>query len=74
MQARPQRRYFPGIERSIASIDPALRQSLRRLALGELPWPCFLHGPVGTGKTLAALCLLDHLVEDGLYWTPGGWI
>jgi DNA replication protein DnaC len=36
---------------------------------GEAPWPFFCHGPAGTGKTCAALCLLDHLAGGGEYHT-----
>lgn len=37
---------------------------------GKNPWPLFLYGPVGTGKTCAALCLLDW--AGGEYWTVAG--
>lgn len=36
---------------------------LRELVAGRAPWPLFLHGPPGTGKTCAALALADHLRE-----------
>ncbi len=52
--------HLPHKARTIAEIDPALRQTLRRLVTGEARWPLFLHGEVGTGKTCAALALLDH--------------
>jgi DNA replication protein DnaC len=32
------------------------------LARGDLPWPLFVFGPAGVGKTCAALCLLDHVM------------
>jgi len=37
------------------------------LVRGELPWPLFLWGPAGVGKTSAALCLADYY--GGLYFT-----
>lgn len=46
-----------------------LREQVRKLVKGEAPWPLFLHGPAGTGKTCAALCLLD--LAGGHYWTAG---
>lgn len=49
-------------------IDPDLKRTIRALCAGELPWPLFLWGPPGTGKTCAALLLLDH--ASGMYWTP----
>lgn len=36
----------------------------------ESKWPLLLIGPAGTGKTSAALCLLDH--AGGLYFTATG--
>lgn len=49
-----------GAERSIAEIVSALRLTIRSLVAGESPWPLFIHGPAGTGKTCAMLCLLDY--------------
>lgn len=37
-------------------------------AIRAKAWPIFLHGPAGTGKTCAALCLLD-LVQAGDFLT-----
>ena len=51
-------------------ILPSLRLTIRKLVNGELPWPLLLHGPPGTGKTCAALCLLDH--AGGEYATLSG--
>jgi DNA replication protein DnaC len=42
-------------------------QAMGSLVSGKLAWPLFLHGPAGTGKTCAALCLLD--CAGGLYFT-----
>lgn len=36
---------------------------------GRAAWPLFLHGPAGTGKTCAALCVCDR-VEYAQFWTP----
>ncbi len=78
-EARRERRW-PGIDRSMAEVDAGLREKFWGLLLGELPWPLFLYGPTGTGKTLAAMCLSDY-VPDSLYitadkltdlmWKPG---
>lgn len=51
-------------------IEPSLRKALRELAAGKLPWPLFLWGPPGVGKSCAALALLDR--TGGFYWTAGG--
>lgn len=53
----------------MGKIDHGLRTTIRRLVCGELPWPLVLIGPAGTGKTCAALCLVDH--AHGRYWTAG---
>lgn len=58
-------RHFPNIARSVAEIHQSLRTVIRSLVSGESPWPLFLHGPAGTGKTCAALCLLDHVLIGG---------
>ena len=48
-------------ERRISQCEPELTQQLRELTEGKAPWPLFLHGPAGTGKTCAALSLLDYV-------------
>lgn len=58
------------IPRSPARIDEALRAKIRGAINGELPWPLFVHGPAGTGKTCAALCVLDF--AGGSYFTTAG--
>lgn len=70
LNPEPTARHLPRLERSLAGIDPTLRRALRGLVAGELPWPLFLHGTPGTGKTSALLCLLDH--AGGEYHTMRG--
>ena len=36
-------------------IAPKLRKALRACTAGEEPWPLFVYGPAGTGKSCAAL-------------------
>lgn len=50
----------PDVRREIDRLTPATRSELRDLLAGRKPWPVYLWGPTGTGKTSAALCLLDH--------------
>lgn len=59
--------YLSQVERSLDRIDPQLRAKIGKLADGSAPWPLFLHGKAGAGKTCAALCLLDH--AGGRYFT-----
>ncbi len=51
---------IPTVPRNPAKINPALKDSLREIIGGNLPWPLYLWGPAGTGKTCAALCLYDY--------------
>jgi len=55
----------------MAQVDPELVGVFRRLVAGEDPWPLFLHGPVGAGKTLAALSLAD-VTRTAAYFTADG--
>lgn len=60
LRAKPEHKHRLREDRSIALIEPALRQTIRGLVIGELAWPLVLHGSIGTGKTCAALALLDY--------------
>jgi len=62
---------LPRTRRSLTGIDPPLREAIRALVGGQIPWPLFLQGPAGCGKTCACLCLLDH--AGGEYWTTVSW-
>lgn len=48
------------VRRELNEIEPALRDKIRDLLTGKIPWPLYIHGPAGTGKTSAALCVLDY--------------
>jgi predicted ATPase len=60
VRPEPTRSAQLAVQRSLAGINPDLRAVIRRLVSGESPWPLYLWGPAGTGKTSAALCVLDH--------------
>ena len=60
-------RYCQQTPRDTSLVGAATRAALRALVAGKQPWPLFLHGPAGRGKTCAGLCLLDY--AGGLYWT-----
>lgn len=64
----PTRRILPGLHRQMGKVDPYLVATFRRLVVGATPWPLFIHGGVGTGKTLAALSLADFSTT-ACYWT-----
>jgi hypothetical protein len=49
-------------------VQPSLRQVFLNLAVAKLRWPLYLWGPVGSGKTRAALAFCDLIVHS-LYWT-----
>lgn len=61
--------HHPQTARNLAAIPDHVRRAIRGCLTGETNWPLFLHGPAGTGKTCAALCLLDHV--GGEYFTVG---
>lgn len=65
--------YLPAEARHLNLIAPDVRKTIRGLITGQLPWPLFLHGPAGVGKTLASLCLVD-LVESAFYHTTEEWV
>jgi len=65
----PRKRPCPTIRRTMAEVQPELRALLMALAAGKAPWPLFLHGPSGAGKTAAALALLD-CVRSAVRKTP----
>lgn len=54
----------PNLPHEVDKLDTGLRALLRRLVNEQALWPLFLHGSVGSGKTCAALTLLEHY---------GGW-
>lgn len=56
------------LARSWKQVNPKLRQVLLELAQERVTWPLYLYGPVGVGKTYAALALCD-LVRFPGYWT-----
>jgi hypothetical protein len=49
----------PALPRRLCDVDPQLAETFAALCAGQRPWPMFLYGDVGTGKTLAALSFLD---------------
>ena len=55
----PKRRNLLQTDRRLDLIDTGLRQTFRALVTGKSPWPLFLHGSAGGGKTRASLFLAD---------------
>lgn len=72
IRLRPEARpvWMPTLARELREVDPMLRDTFRRLVAGLADWPILIHGPAGTGKTCAALSLLDGLLpREGQYTT-----
>jgi len=65
---RPRRRVFAKVPRRLADVDRGLCDLFGDICNGVQPWPLFIHGPVGTGKTYAGLALAD-MVEHASYCT-----
>jgi DNA replication protein DnaC len=69
-------RAFKDIDRQISGIAGPLREKLRQLFGGVSPWPLYLFGDPGRGKTRAGLCCCDvawsamyATVEEICDWT-----
>lgn len=58
----------PDVARSMQLVKRDLRIVFWDLALGGRPWPLYLHGLEGRGKTRAVLAFCD-LVATARYWT-----
>jgi len=63
-------RYRPQLVRTADRVAPGLRAILMGLVTERHPWPLYLHGPVGTGKTRAVLWCCDIVVRSA-YLTVG---
>ncbi len=53
--------------RTVEGVAPVLKKAFESCATGLEPWPLFVFGPAGTGKTCAALSFIDHY--GGFYFT-----
>ena len=54
--------------RDVTGVPPGLWPCIQGLCEGKAHWPLFLYGPVGTGKSCAAMCLSDR-VAGAEFWT-----
>lgn len=50
--------------RELSKTEPALLRLFADLVAGRAPWPLFLHGLEGRGKSCAALSLADHVISS----------
>lgn len=51
-------------KRRLALVDAHALALVAQLLNGELPWPLYLCGDPGRGKTCLALAILDHVIGD----------
>ena len=58
---RPRQQILADVPRSMGLVDKSLVEVFRGLTTGKAPWPLFLWGPAGSGKTRACLSLCDHI-------------
>lgn len=63
LKQAPNIRILQGVPRRMSEVDETLVRVFRDLVSGALPWPLFLYGGVGTGKTFAALSLADFVLS-----------
>lgn len=64
------RSYLLKKNRHSDEVPAILLDAFRKLCSEAMPWPLFIWGAPGTGKTCAALWLLDR--AGGMYFTAGG--
>jgi hypothetical protein len=55
----------------MAKVAAPVRSAIAACIAGEKPWPLLIVGGPRSGKTSAALCLLDAC--GGRYWTAADW-
>ncbi len=60
-------KFRPAKCREWSEIEPNLQRTIHDLCEGRLKWPLFLYGDVGSGKTCAALCLVDR-IANAEFW------
>lgn len=53
--------------RTIEQIHPVFADEILQVFNGSNPWPLFMTGPVGTGKSCAAMAFVDHLMVSRRY-------
>jgi len=61
ISSQPDRLILPDLERSKEAIPTNYRKALHECQFGTSPWPLFVFGSVGTGKTFGALALADYV-------------
>jgi DNA replication protein DnaC len=59
LMEEPVIRIAKAIQRNMKLVNSTVVEAMRELVAGEAPWPLFIYGGVGTGKTCAALALAD---------------
>lgn len=65
--------HIPPRGRNWEAMHPKAAGLFTKVVDGELPWPLTLIGLPGTGKTCAALCLLDRVIASRIYTTAEQW-
>ena len=64
---KPEKRIKLALPRDPIRVDDNVQDAFGGLCRGQARWPLFLHGDTGTGKTIAAICMVDVLY--GCMWT-----
>lgn len=67
----PLRRIRPELERIKERIPGPILRAFRACGRGESPWPLFISGPAGCGKSRAGLFLCDWVAAD-VRWRDAG--
>ncbi len=64
---------WPSKHRDRAKVDAHVRDAIKACFAGKSPWPLLLYGECGSGKSCAALCVLDF-VGRGICVTVEEWV
>ena len=56
-------RFYTGLERDLNEVSPKVLQQIRSVCNCERPWPIYMYGKTGVGKTSAALAITDHVTR-----------
>ena len=63
---------FPSKEREAKKVNPKVAKQINKVLTGNAPWPIYLHGTTGCGKTCTGLVISDYY--GGEYTTLADWL
>jgi len=55
---------MPGVDRELHRTTPDLLAAIKLVSVAHQPWPLFVHGPAGSGKTCGSLAICDCVTKS----------